>query len=280
MEYNESLNMFTKGIVADLDPLMVGQDQWVFPTLNIRVMNKDGQGIIATVIEGNDIEFALNSGFLALGACQYNGVAYIVSYNESTGDGEIGCFPSPRDIDATYSFPNTLTPPPDPAVFQRQYRPLLNYTALATAPGPNDQRVILRSSAFNFDLEHQVSMFAKESYDGSVDLYLADYKNINRVINSGFNQDGEFLNRLYFINNFTGSMNQIQVQGTVLEVDLNSIPDGGYLEYGIYFASFRYSDASHNVTTFIATSNACQIFYGNLNGITEVVMLLRQVRKH
>lgn len=268
MEANESLNIFTKGIVDDLDPLMVDNSQWVFPTLNIRIMNKKGQGVIATFIEGNKKEFSLTTGFLAIGSCEYNGVCYIISHNEISGEGEIGCFPSPIDLD--YSTPHTIHPPTIP-VFERKYRPLLNFVNGTSTPDPLvDTRIPLRSTAFKFDLEHQVSVFPKESYDGSIDLYLADYKNVNKVVNSGFNQDGRFLDRLYFIYDFSSSMNQIQTSGNVLTVDLHSIETGGQLTGGVYFANFRYCDANHNSTHIIATSNACQVFYGDTTPLNSL----------
>lgn len=272
MEANEILNQFTKGIIADYDPLVIAGNQWVFPTLNIRISNKKGQGFIATVIDGNNFEFALSDGFLALGSCENNGICYIASYNKTKNWGEIGCYPSPRDIDFAYNQPNTTTPPPQPPSFQRQYRPLLNFTSGTAVPEITDTRVYMRTPAFNFDLEHQISMFAKESYDGSVDLYLADYKNPNRVINSGFTQEGKFLNRLYWYNDFFSNINQIQVTGTVLDADLNTIEtgSGGSLEYGVYFAHFRYADANSNSTPFVFESNACQIFDGNINSIIDV----------
>jgi hypothetical protein len=130
----------------------------------------------------------------------------------------------------------------------------------------------MRASEFNFDLEHQISMFPKESYDGSVDLYLADYKNPNRVINSGFNQNARFLDRLYWSQDFFANINQVQVTGTVLSADLDTIEavPGGSLEYGVYFAHFRYADANMNTTPFIVESNACQIFDGDITDITDV----------
>jgi hypothetical protein len=267
MEPNESMNIFTKGIVDDLDPLMVDAAQWVFPTLNIRIMNKQGQGVICTFIEGNKAEFSLTPGFLAIGSCQYNGVCYIISHNAISGEGEIGCYPSPVDLD--YNQPHITIPPTNP-IFERKYRPLLNYINGTNTPVPlTDTRIPLRATAFNFDLEHQVSVFPKESYDGSIDLYLADYKNVNRVVNSGFNQEGRYLDRLYFVNDFNTSMNQIQITGSVLTVELNSIETGGQLTAGIYFASFRYCDANHNSTHFIVTSNACQIFEGQITPLND-----------
>lgn len=268
MEPNESMNIFTKGIVDDLDPLMVDAAQWVFPTLNIRIMNKQGQGVICTFIEGNKAEFSLTPGFLAIGSCQYNGVCYIISHNAISGEGEIGCYPSPVDLD--YNQPHITIPPTNP-IFERKYRPLLNYINGTNTPVPlTDTRIPLRATAFNFDLEHQVSVFPKESYDGSVDLYLADYKNVNRVVNSGFNQEGRYLDRLYFVNDFYSSMNQIQISGTIMTVNLNSIEAGGQLTCGIYFANFRYCDVNHNATHVIAVSNACQVFDGEVTQLNAV----------
>ena len=39
-------NVFHKGLIADLDVSKRSADTWDFPTLNIRIFNKDGQGLI------------------------------------------------------------------------------------------------------------------------------------------------------------------------------------------------------------------------------------------
>ena len=272
MDSNDVLNTFTKGLVADLDPIMVSQQQWVFPTLNIRVMNKEGQGVIATVINGNALEFTLTPGFLAIGSCEYNGIAYIVSFNKTSQETEIGCYPSPNTLD--YSTPSTVTFIPQ---IQRQYRPLRNYTgsinpSLQPVTPQNAIRIPLRTDKFEGDIQHQISVFAKESYDNSVDLYLADYKNPNRIVNTGFDQSGMYNDRLYWDNDFYSSINQVQVSGTVLTEKLNTIDNNNSasLLCGVYFAHFRYADANMNTTAFISESNACQVFQGDLSTVEGV----------
>ena len=78
-------NAFLKGITSDVDNSMRQPDQWDFPTLNARIINRKGQGLIITNLPGNEEEFELPTGNVIIGACEYNGIIYILSH--STVDG-------------------------------------------------------------------------------------------------------------------------------------------------------------------------------------------------
>jgi len=55
-------------------------------------------GNLKAVVNENDenpIYVTLSEGFIPLGVNTLNGIAYIVSYNPNTLEGEIGTFPSP-----------------------------------------------------------------------------------------------------------------------------------------------------------------------------------------
>ena len=91
----EQINVFHKGIVSDIDYSNRDNKTWDFPTEGFRIVNKKGQGMVMTNIDGNEELFSINEGFYVLSAVDLNGILYIVSYNPESGDGEIGTFPSP-----------------------------------------------------------------------------------------------------------------------------------------------------------------------------------------
>ena len=49
----DNINIFTKGLVSDLDVEKRTGEYWDFPTLNIRILNHEGQGFIVTYDKGN-----------------------------------------------------------------------------------------------------------------------------------------------------------------------------------------------------------------------------------
>jgi len=273
----EQVNIFHKGISSDLDYSKRDNQSWDFPTLNMRIFNKEGQGYIATNLDGNTLidgthpegeAFFIKSQYKIIGACEYNGIAYIFSFNESSLLCEIGCYPSPNTLD--YSGPPSILPVPS---FERVYRPLNNYVSPSTTMPPydvNSLRTSLNTDLFEWDSQHQISVFAREDYDGSVNLYFCDYKNPNRVVNSGFNQDGFLNHRLYNETDFFTSMNMILSTGNVLTVELKEISSGGSFKYGNIIFYFQYLTLNFDATAFITESNACQIFKNDLLQLRNV----------
>jgi len=241
------LNIFTKGIVSDLDTMHIGPDQWVFPTTNYRVMNKKGQGLIMTTLPSNSVEpsqiypegaeFLISDGFIALGAAEYKGIAYIVSHNPQTSESEVGVFPS---------YDNTT------GGFVRAYSPLLNYT---THP-----LNYFRTPKFKYSLERMVDVFTKESYDTSVDIYLCDGENLNKVINSGFRADGTSNGRTYTQGDFHSVLNQIASTDKVMKAELMGIENGGVVKYGNYYHYFRLVTEDFTRTPFVGSMGWCQSF--------------------
>lgn len=54
-----TINTFTDKIISDLDVTNIKPNQWVFPTVGVRIFNKDGKGIIASAVPRMDeLEFA------------------------------------------------------------------------------------------------------------------------------------------------------------------------------------------------------------------------------
>jgi len=258
----QTTNIFIKGCISDIDKVHMTTDYWTFPTMNAQLMTKDGQGYILTPMKGNTQyatpggvpihnvgeEFALTLGFVPLGACEFNGILYIASYNQSTGEGEVGCFPSP-------DFAAGIT------TFTRTYRALYNYD---TGGGRGN----LTTALFAFDITHQIDMFARKDYDDSVNIYMCDYKNRNRVINSGFKQTGELTPRIYTPECFDTFINLYPTtqHNKILTSNLDWIKAPGQLLYGNYFVYIRYLTHDYNPTDIVGEFGPYQVYRGTSYG--------------
>ena len=262
------INNFTGGCISDIDKVNVQNNVWTFPTMNIQCLNKKGQGLIVTTHTGNTKmnssgviqghqgeEFQLTRGYIILGACQYDGIAYLLSIcndvnNQNYGYGEIGSFPSPD--------PNTH-------IIDRTYRPLYNYDN-AVSPGVTPG--IFNDLLFNFDVYHQIDCFARAEYDQSVNIYFCDYKNNNRVINSGFDKTGAVVNHLYCPKDFGSLINHIPLANGQVTCTLLDIEPLGVLKYGNYFVYVRFSTIDFNPTHWLAEFGPFAVFDGGGSGDT------------
>ena len=251
-------NLFQKGIVSDLDPSVVANNSWSFPTQNIRIFNYDGQGYIATQVEGNhndvvvgdptNIGFKLTPNFFAIGCAEYNGVIYIISANSSDGNGsgEIGCFPSPDwDVSGTK---------------RNEYQPLKNVFDDVYI----QDRVSMTRAEFNFDHTHPIydEIQIVPSYDDSVDIIFTDFKNPVRIVNSGFRSDWTITDRTIPASTFASSIALILQTETTPKISLQEITSGS-LKYGNYIFFVRYADIDFNKSLFVAESNPISIFKGS-----------------
>ena len=251
-------NKFLKGLKNTIDPKMFDSQSWTFPTENIRIMNLKGQGYVVSIMPSNSNpnslqgeEFRLTDGFQAIGACDWNGIAYIFSYNVTTNEGEIGCYPAP-DITGTQFVGYSTTT-------IRKYSPLRNFKV-------SGNFVPFRTTKFGFfdSNENRVRMvqcFARLDYDQSVNIYFVDYNNVDRVVNSGFNQEGISTGRFYTDTNFNNYIPLIP-QTTVLSTITASINSGGSLKYGLYYVFLRYVTSDYNRTPFYLQSGSLQVYQG------------------
>lgn len=241
------VNEFYKGVDKDTDPGKLEPSR-MRDARNIRLVNIEGQGFVITNIGGNEKAFSLTPGFIPMGSCEYNGVSYIFSYNVATLEGEIGTYPSPKRPCGTGGFDHV-------------YKPLNNFTG-ATNPllNPSAPRLDFRTTLFNFDCEHQIQMFVRIDYDNSVNIYLTDFKNPIRTINSGFDQSGNCNNRLYFNGSFPNAVELLQETCMHPIVDNISIIESGCHDAGNWFFFIRYNTTNFNPTSFLGESNAVQIF--------------------
>jgi len=231
----EQINVFTKGVVSDVDNSFVTAEQMVFPTENIRFFNRDGRGFVAVPMKGNELLFHVSFDFTPIAITYINGFFFIVSVN-SNGYTEIGSFPwDPTD-------PNKRVDSQD-LIGAGVYRPLSNFT-----------NGVFRSTRFNYNIHSQVKLIADMAFDGSANLYLCDNENPDYAINCGFNlKSGMHNNITYNESNFNNTILHIPATLDPPTVELDNVIEGGELEPGNYQLFFRYSTSTFDKTEFITT---------------------------
>jgi hypothetical protein len=249
----KQVNTFNKGGIADLDTSLIENNRFIFPTLNVRLTNYKGKGLVPTTIEGDEIAFDL--GDLHFGDCKIYGAVEFggILYMAIGGDdfSTIACYPSPKSIiysetlGGYWVYQNTLTG------FESKIAPLITieYDVFGSP-------LYFQGEDDFLQFRKHIEMLARPSYDGSVDLYLCDYTNDNKVINTCFNQDGEVLsNRLILFDSAKILYNQILYAESVPIIELDGlVSGGGRTAPGMYFVYVRYVDENFNRTTFSAAS--------------------------
>lgn len=257
------INQFQSGIVADLDYTKIKSGQWLFPSLNARILNVEGQGMIITNVNGNDydpsngIGITLPTGFCIMGVQEYNGIAYLILCNPVTGEGEIGTFPSPKALLSYDYVAHTVTINSSVTGFEREYKPLANFYQAGLAP--------MRHEGFKFDITKMLDVIIKPSYDQTIDIYYCDGKNYNTVINSGFNQNGTYTSNYYDIDSWPNIVSQVPLINDVPTVKDVTVETGGELRSGNHFFYIKYVNYNFNRTQIVTEVGPVQIHIGSGN---------------
>lgn len=239
----KQVNVFHKGIVADLDNTLVPNDSWVFPTMNARIVNLGGKGFVVQNIDGSKQLFNLGTRNIPLGAVEHNGILYIAFMNlDVQGQGSIGSYPSPE----TWAVGNSE--------LVNEFKVLKNFI-LTGETTPSD----LTTTRFNFNILNKLRIKAKTSYDGTVELYFADGVNPLRVVNSGFKSDGTVVNRYINEADFDSFVNVIQSTANVPRFGFKPFGQGDLLN-GNYFVFVRYVTDDFNNTEFLSESFAFSLY--------------------
>lgn len=248
------INEFFEGLDTDTSVFKIKNTKST-KLSGFRLITTDGQGYVLSNFKGNELSYSLTAGFVPLGKTEFNGIAYIVSHNPSSGVGEIGCYPAPNALVTE----NCAAP----AGFTHAYAPLFNFTGGSPARDPLSASLPFRTSAFEFadedplapgtyPVKNQVEMFARLEYDESVNLYIANNKNPFRVINTGFNQAGECTDpkRRYDDNSFPNFVNLFHESAKHLSADFDGQNDTGKLRAGHWHFFFRYKTINFDATSF------------------------------
>ena len=219
-------NTFTGGMKNGVDFSMFPQDSYTY-MLNGCIISKDEHGFMVTNVKGHTKihEFGLDE--FPIGSTTFNGILYIITH-KIVATVETICFYSMQHSNGTTWVDGIGT--------------LWN--------GNTSSPLEISQSVLGFSRDKLLDVFSKESYDGSVDLYICNGLNPNIIINTGLNREGELTNRFY--SNLT-TPSLFFMQKTVNRVPTVNftVRKGGNLKPGTYYAYIRYEDESLNTTPFI-----------------------------
>lgn len=258
----EQVNTFSKALIGDVDNRYVDNQQMVFPTLNVRLTNVGGKGLIPTTIRGNKkLNWFDNAEYgntvKILGACEHNGILYLaITYIiGSEVVSAIVSYPGLIKMVLNYTYVWSINEDNSNG-FERKPKPLRigNYGTAS-----------IKASRLNFEEGEHVKMIAKPVYDGSVDLYVISKNNPNRVINTGFDQDGVITQRNTSWDDFENGINDqvlLVKKQPVLKLYENKLRIGGNLKPGNYFLFIRYLTQSFNRTKFSNSSMVIPVANG------------------
>lgn len=93
-------NVFRQGLATDLNPMTISNQQ-LSDALNATMLTFNGNEMLIqndmgnVAIETDKGVARLSKGFIPVGMQEHGGVLYIASYNDQTGEGELGTIPSP-----------------------------------------------------------------------------------------------------------------------------------------------------------------------------------------
>jgi hypothetical protein len=95
----ETVNTFDKGLVKDLHPLTTPNNV-LTDALNATLITYNGNEMVLQNDMGNTkVGTAfLPAGYVPVGMKEHGGIVYVAAYNPETKKGQIGSYPSPKQL--------------------------------------------------------------------------------------------------------------------------------------------------------------------------------------
>jgi hypothetical protein len=257
-------NSFRKGLMIDASDIIMPEDRIRYAQ-NVRLENGKGSSFVASNLSGTDVAFTMTAGFKPIASQEFNGVLYIISWNNVVGNEhygkiEIGSYPSPN-----YSTPEN----PNGAA---AYRPFNN---LDDAPFRTDA---FGTSGLSKPVIQKLEI--QPDYDESVNLCFTIGGQRPRIVNSRFiaQENGTIFSlapdrrssgvngastNAYTTASVAEETSLILYSTQVMRVGFQSIAEGGRLKPGNYQYVFYYMTEDFNKTAVTGQSSVCQVAFGN-----------------
>lgn len=238
----QHLNTFTNGMKRGIDYTIIPQDTYMY-MLNGCLVSKDDKSFVITSIKGTNSIAEFNNLEAPIGSVEFNGILYIITHKIIDSE------PS-KEVIRVYSIKGS------------------NGSGwvdtMEIVPNGPDDMLEIPQELLGFGRERLLQVFAKEGYDGTVDMYLCDGLSPNAIINTGIDRDGKKAKRQYkeFV-----SKEQFSLFKSVTKVPdaTYSIKDGGSLKPGTYYMYIRYEDETLNTTPFVKEVGPIIIHAGDEN---------------
>jgi hypothetical protein len=237
----QHINIFTGGMKRGIDYSIIPQDSYSY-MLNGCTISKDKHGFMVTNIKGTTSIANFSTNEVPIGSVSFNGVLYIITY-KIVSPTPLICFYSLKGADGDYGWVDTLE--------------LLPWPSTGTNTG-----LQIPATTLGFTSDKLLEVLAKESYDGSVDLYICDGLSPNVVVNTGIDKNGIFTSRSYAILT-DASLFLTQKNINVIPTVVGTVRNNGNMKPGTYYIYVRYEDESLNATPFIKEVGPFFIHAGN-----------------
>jgi len=276
---NYTKNILQKGLNTNVDNIRFPADS-AWEILNGRIYSVDGENFVVKNIDGNQLKFSLSPGYTLIGAKEYDEILYLVSarrVDDVTTTIEVGTYPSLSNqllVGPYNGFLRYGIWKNEPDIhLVNEYKPLP--AILRDENNPLIPHVYgFRTNSFGFIQDNIIFPLIKESHDGTVNIYLCDGENFNRVVNSGFSKKELEIkyDRLYTGNADSFSSIDINVNRITKQflsineppyTRLTKVGSGGNLPVGNLFFYIRYLDYEFNKTNFVPLLGPVMITYGD-----------------
>jgi len=240
-------NSFGSGMNLSISDLAL-PDNFARYMMNFRLVGLEGNNFVISNIKGTESKFALPTGFVPVACNEFNEVLYIVSWKQSTGEIEVGSYPSPDYDNPSSGNVNVYR------AFRNLNGSVFRTAAFGTTSFPKIQKLEVQPD-----------------YDGSVNLCFTIVDLAPRIINSKFDnrsltilpdRAGTANSNMYTLASVDKETHLQIFSDKILKIALSGINEGGKLKCGNYVYVFKYMTEDFNATGIIGQSSVCQIAFG------------------
>ena len=233
----QHINTFNKGMTRGIDYTIIPQSSYLY-MLNGCLISRDDKGFVVTSIKGTTKIAEFDTNEVPIGSIVFNGIVYIITHRIVDSEAFINVWSYKGSDGTTW------------------------VSDIRIIPNGPESLLSIPSGLLGFSRDKLLEVIAKESHDGSVDLYLCDGLSPNAVINTGLDRNGKSTDRQY--TEFTSKV-QFAFQKSITKAPevSTSIGSVGNIKPGTYFFYVRYEDETLNATPFIKEVGPITIHAGS-----------------
>ncbi len=235
----QHINTFNKGMTRGIDYTIIPQSSYLY-MLNGCLISRDDKGFVVTSIKGTTKIAEFDTNEVPIGSIVFNGIVYIITHRIVGSEAFINVWSYKGSDGTTWVSDIRIIP---------------------NGPG-SPSKLSIPAELLGFSRDKLLEVIAKESHDGSVDLYLCDGLNPNAVINTGLDRNGKSTDRQYteFTSKVQFAFHKSITKAPEVSTSIGSV---GNMKPGTYFFYVRYEDETLNATPFIKEVGPITIHAGS-----------------